>query len=49
MDGSNLPVVPYYPGGIAQYLRDERAKTSSGPATASTSIGSVYLNGHQAL
>ena len=24
-------------------------KTSSGPATASTSIRSVYLNGHQAL
>ena len=49
MDGSNLPVVPYYPGGIAQYLWDECAKTSSGPATASTSIRSVYLNGHQAL
>ena len=49
MDGSNLPVVPYYPGGIAQYLWDECVKTSSGPATASTSIRSVYLNGHQAL
>ena len=48
MDRSNLPVVPYYPGGIAQYLRDKCVKMSSGPATASTSIGSVYLNGHQA-
>ena len=49
MDGSNLPVVPYYPGGIAQYLRDERAKSTSGPGNATASIGSVYLNGHQAL
>ena len=49
MDRSNLPVVLYYPGGIAQYLQDEHMKMSSGPATASTLIGSVYLNGHQAL
>ena len=49
MDGSNLPVVPYYPGGIAQYLQDERTKSTSAPGIASTSIGSVYLNGHQVL
>ena len=49
MDRSNLPVVPYYPGGIAQYLRDEHMKSTSAPGNATTSIRSVYLNGHQAL
>ena len=49
MDGSNLPVIPYYPGGISQYLWDEHTKNPSGPGNATSSIRSVYLNGNQTL